>query len=309
MKSMNYLERKGIVTDKANKRYYRDNNLAKYLKVDRKQCLCHQMRIGDQQLRVRYPKNMNSHYFEEYEKKRWCVGGKWEVLNRDKEKRYFKAEPILMKTSKQIDYTGEYVPNENVRKSRPATSYGPFISSTSYGNTFQRWNVNDSYVPILIPKTNLQSSTNVPFKAVSAYRDTYRGKSQWIPGTVEANTEIVNNWAKEKDVVGSPMSPNKTVNGKNRAQKSQISILSSPGNNKTRFMYNTTNRSEFRGQKSYERAHPIKHSDNLGAINLAVDPQLYYTCYKTEFNKFDNPNFCKRDEERILVRRELKQLQ
>jgi len=67
---MNYLEKLGLTEDKANKRYYRDNDLAKHLKVDRKQCLCHQMRIGDQQLRVRYPKNMNSLYVEEFEKKR-----------------------------------------------------------------------------------------------------------------------------------------------------------------------------------------------------------------------------------------------
>lgn len=94
MKSMNYLEKLGLTEDKANKRYYKDNDLAKHLKVDRKQCLCHQMRIGDQQLRVRYPKNMNSLYVEEFEKKRGCVGGKSEVLNRDKEKKFFKADPI-----------------------------------------------------------------------------------------------------------------------------------------------------------------------------------------------------------------------
>ena len=85
------------------------------------------MRIGDQQLRVRYPKNMTTLYQEEYEKKRRCVGGKTQVLNRDKEKKFFKADPITMKTTKQMDFTGEAVPYERVKKSRPATSYGPFI--------------------------------------------------------------------------------------------------------------------------------------------------------------------------------------
>lgn len=37
MKSLNYLDKKGILKDKVNKRYYRDNDLAKYLKVDKKQ--------------------------------------------------------------------------------------------------------------------------------------------------------------------------------------------------------------------------------------------------------------------------------
>lgn len=315
---MNYLEQKGILSDKANRRYYRDNNLAKYLKIDRKQCLCHQIRIGDQQLRVRYPKNMNSHYCEEYEKKRSCIGGKCEVLNRDKEKRYFKAEPILMKTTKQMDYTGEAIPCEIVKKSRPATSYGPFISSTSYGNTFQKWNVNESHVTSIIPKANLQSTTNVPFNAVSAYRDTYNGGSltRQLNKTFEnrasnlanaSNTK--NNNTEGNNVPGSPMDPNKVFNGKARNQKSQISILSSPGNNKTPFISNTTHRTEFWGRRSLERSHPIKHADNLGAINLAIDPKLYNSWYRNEYNKFDNPDYWKREEERVLVRRELKQLQ
>jgi hypothetical protein len=37
MKSLTYLDKKGILKDKVNKRYYRDNDLAKYLKVDKKQ--------------------------------------------------------------------------------------------------------------------------------------------------------------------------------------------------------------------------------------------------------------------------------
>ena len=37
MKSLNYLDKKGILKDKINKRYYKDNDLAKHLKVDRKQ--------------------------------------------------------------------------------------------------------------------------------------------------------------------------------------------------------------------------------------------------------------------------------
>ena len=94
IKSMNYLEKLGLTAHKAAKRYYKDNDLCNHLKADKKQCLCHQMRIGEQQLRVRYPKTMNSLYVEEYEKKRGCVGGKSEVLNRDKEKKTFKADPI-----------------------------------------------------------------------------------------------------------------------------------------------------------------------------------------------------------------------
>jgi hypothetical protein len=70
VKSLTYLDKKGILKDKINKRYYKDNDLAKHLKVDRKQCLCHQMRIPDNQLRVRYPKNIGSLYQEDYEKKR-----------------------------------------------------------------------------------------------------------------------------------------------------------------------------------------------------------------------------------------------
>lgn len=37
LKSINYLDKKGILQDKINKRYYKDNDLAKHLKVDRKQ--------------------------------------------------------------------------------------------------------------------------------------------------------------------------------------------------------------------------------------------------------------------------------
>lgn len=37
LKSLTYLDKKGILKDKINKRYYRDNDLAKYLKVDKKQ--------------------------------------------------------------------------------------------------------------------------------------------------------------------------------------------------------------------------------------------------------------------------------
>jgi len=37
LKSIKYLDKKGILKDKINKRYYRDNDLAKHLKVDQKQ--------------------------------------------------------------------------------------------------------------------------------------------------------------------------------------------------------------------------------------------------------------------------------
>lgn len=311
---MNYLEKQGLSNDKAAKRYYKDNDLCQHLKVDRKQCLCHQIRIGDQQLRVRYPKNMNSLYYEEYEKKRGCVGGKSEVFNRDKEKRTFKAESICMKTTKQMDFTGETVPYERVKGSRPATSYGPFTSSTSYGNTFQGWDVKDSHVPSIVPKGNLQSSTGVPFKAMSAYRDTFRGGSQARPGTVQGGNGQhggalggMPNGAYNAAKSGA-MDPNQVFGGKNRAQKSQISILASPGNNKTPFNSNTTHRTEFCG-RSMERARPIKHADNLGSVNLTVDPKLYNTSYRNDYNEMANADLCKREEERVTVRRELKQLQ
>lgn len=37
MKSIKYLDKKGIITNKSNKRYYRDNDIANHLKVDKKQ--------------------------------------------------------------------------------------------------------------------------------------------------------------------------------------------------------------------------------------------------------------------------------
>jgi hypothetical protein len=36
-KAIGYLDKKGILTDKINKRYFRDNDLADHLKVDKKQ--------------------------------------------------------------------------------------------------------------------------------------------------------------------------------------------------------------------------------------------------------------------------------
>ena len=221
------------------------------------------------------------------------MGGKTELFNRDKEKKFFKADPILMKTTKQMDYTGEQVPYERVKKTRPATSYGPFISSTSYGNTFPGWDATGSYVPTLKPKENLQSTTNMPFKAVSAYRDTFRGGSQARPGTSAG---------------GDAADPTKVFGGKNRAQKSQISILSSPGNNKTPFMKETNYRTEFKGQKSLERSRPIRHMDNLGNVDIKVEPNLYNTSYRTNFNKYDDSGMCNREVEKVNLFRELKQL-
>lgn len=251
------------------------------------------MRIPDNQLRVRYPKNIGSLYQEDFERrKKHCIGGKCQVLNRDKEKKTFKADPISMKTTKQVDFTGEQVPYERVKQSRPVTSYGPFISSTSYGNTFQKWQT-DPYVPTLKPKDNLTSTTRMPFRAASAYRDTYKTASQPRPSTGKSGVN----------------DPNNALGGKNRAQKSQISILSSPGNNKTPFMKDTTNRVEFRGQKSMERPRPIRHKDNLGNTDLKVDPQLYKTSYRSNFDKIQEPGMCNREVERVNVRREIKQLQ
>ena len=37
LKSLSYLDKKGILQDKINKRYYKDNDIAKHLKVDQKQ--------------------------------------------------------------------------------------------------------------------------------------------------------------------------------------------------------------------------------------------------------------------------------
>ena len=240
------------------------------------------------------------------------------MLNRDKEKKFFKAEQISMKTTKQVDFTGERVPYERIKKNRPATSYGPFISSTSYGNTFQAWDAT-GYVPTLKPRENLQSTTNMPFKAVSSYRDTFKTMGGGRPGTemkganagyeqgdglgsAKAGSAKGNNaksGANQGDVV---------VGGKNRHQKSQISILSSP-DKKVPFMKDTTNRVEFRGQKSIERSRPIKHADNLGNVELKVDSRFFSTSYRTNFNEFNNADACNRETERVTKRRELKQLQ
>jgi len=260
------------------------------------------MRIGDQQLRVRYPKNMNSLYHEEYERKRSMIGGKTEVLNRDKEKKFFKADQITSKTTNQIDFTGQMVPYERVKKTRPATSYGPFISSTSYGNTFQKWEVEGGRVGIMVPKPNLQSTTGVPFKAVSAYRDTFKGSfngqgtgsqrgsmtgGDGLGGALGGGRGGANGSGRGGGGANGggkgAKNPNDVFGGKNRAQKSQISILSSPGHNKTPFMKETTNRAEFKGTKPNERSRPIKHTDNLGNVDLKVDPRLYDTTYRGNF--------------------------
>jgi hypothetical protein len=318
-KSIKYLDKKGILTNKVNKKYFKDNDIADYLKVNKKQCLCHQMRIGDQQLRVRYPKAVNSLYTQDYEKNRGKVGGKTEVLNRDKEKKFFSAQPLTMQTTKQVDFTGEQVPYQKVKKSRPATSYGPFISSTSYGHTFQGWDASGSYVPTLKPNGNLISSTGMPFRASSAYRDTFKAATG-RPGTTASGLQGTRGGAGAGGADGSAKGsrigsangrvgdPNAVFGGKNRNQKSQISILSSPGKN-VPFMKETTNRSEFRGQRSMERSRPIKHPDNLGNVGLKVDPKVFNTAYKNNFVNFGGEGPCKREEERVTVRKELKQLQ
>lgn len=264
------------------------------------------MRIPDNQLRVRYPKNMTSLYQDEFERKRSCIGGKTAMFNRDKEKKFFKADPISMKTTKQVDFTGEQVPYERVKKNRPASSYGPFISSTSYGHTFQPWGAT-GYVPTLAPKGNLQSSSNIPFRAVSSYRDTYKGGASGRPGTGVGVT-CSGNFAGESGALGAApggvqggapggaqgangeIAAKDQMNvfgGKNRNQKSQISILSSP-DKKMPFTKDTTNRVEYRGQKSLERSRPIRHMDNLGNIDLKMDPKFFSTSYRTNYNEFNN---------------------
>lgn len=220
-----------------------------------------------------------------------------------------------MLTTKQMDFKGESVPYERVKKSRPATSYGPFISSTSYGNTFQPWDAT-GYVPTLRPKENLQSSTNLPFKAVSSYRDTYKGMGSGRPGTGASGQRVgesgalgATNLGADGNMAMRSGAPGDTVpGGKYRHQKSQISILSSP-DKKVPFMKDTTNRVEFRGQKALERSRPIKHIDNLGNVDLKVDPKMFNSSYKTNFNDFSNIDMCYREEERVIKRRELKQLQ
>lgn len=127
LKGLNYLDKKGMLTTKVYKRYYKDNDLTDHLKVNKKQLLKHNTRVGENQLRVRYPKQMTTLYQEEYERKRACVGGKTQVFNRDKEKKFFQAQATSNKTTKQTDFTGQAVPYEQVKKPRPATSYGPFI--------------------------------------------------------------------------------------------------------------------------------------------------------------------------------------
>ena len=251
---------------------------------------------------------MNSLYTEDFEKKRSCIGGKTAMFNRDKEKKFFKAESIGMKTTKQVDFTGEQVPYNRVKEKRPATSYGPFISSTSYGHTFQGWGASGK-VPTLLPKNNLQSSTNMPFRASSAYRETYqngqdpmaagagggsRGSQGGRNASVGANADAM----KAKD-------PSQVYGGKNRAQKSQISILSSPGKN-TPFMKDTTYRKEFASGRQIEKSKPIRHPDNLGNTNLKVDAKVYNTDYRNNFNDYSKAGACKREYERVEIRKERK---
>lgn len=261
---------------------------------------------------------MNSLYTQDYEKNRSKVGGKTEMFNRDKEKTFYKADSIAMKTTKQMDFTGEQVPYNRVKQARPATSYGPFISSTSYGNTFQGWDASGSYVPVLAPKGNLQSVTNMPFRAHSAYRDTYKVASAGRPGTTASGTRDAGgaggaggraNGSRSGDATGAAIvNPNSAQAGKNRAQKSQISILSSPGKN-VPFYKDTTNRCEFQGQRLLERVKPVRHPDNLGNFDLKVDPKIFSSSYRTNFDNIVSSGPCKREEERVAIRKELKQLQ
>lgn len=221
-----------------------------------------------------------------------------------------------MKTSKELDFAGEQVPYERVTKKRPATSYGPFISSTSYGHTFQGWGNTGSYAPALVPRGNLQTTASMPFKACSAYRDTYKSVPASRPGSSVNKTGRANagkSGSRKGSGQGAQhgndnIDPNKIYGGKNRAQKSQISILSSP-DKKLRFMNETTNRVEFANKSGNERSRPIKHPDNLGNLDLKVDPSVYNTQYRNNFNDYSKGGTCKREDERITLRKELKQLQ
>jgi hypothetical protein len=263
------------------------------------------MKVGGTHLKCRYPKTMNSLYTQDYEMNRNKVGGKTEMFNRDKEKTFYKADSIAMRTTKQMDYTGEMVPYKRVKEARPATSYGPFISSTSYGHTFQGWDASGSYVPTLAPKGNLQSVTNMPFRAHSAYRDTYK---QIRPGTTASGAGGGNGSMDGSKVGANVANPNGAQAGKNRAQKSQISILSSPGKN-VPFYKDTTNRCEFKGTRPSERVQPVRHPDNLGNFDIKVDPKVFSSSYRTNFDNFENTGPCKREDERVAIRKELKQLQ
>lgn len=296
------------------------------------------MRIPENQLRVRYPKGINSLYTEDFEKRRKCIGGKTEMFNRDKEKEFYKADSIPVKTgaiptktdsnkfemlmkisTKQMDYTGEQVPYERVTKKRPVTSYGPFISSTSYGNTFQGWDASGSYAPPLVPKGNLQVTSNIPFRASSAYRDTFKSAPASRSGSNggEGNSENGGAGGGKGSKTGGRRGasgaknikdPAQVFGGKNRNQRSQISILSSPGKN-TNFTKDTTYRKQFKGQRQLVISKPIRHPDNLGNLDQKGDRTAFRTSYRSNFNDFGNSGNCKREDERVSVRKGLKQLQ
>ena len=215
-----------------------------------------------------------------------------------------------MKTTKQADFQGEQVPYERVKEKRPATSYGPFISSTSYGHTFQPWDASGK-VPTLIPKNNLQSSTNMPFRASSAYRETFKdgqkpggrrgskgGSKNGSKGGAQGASKSDRNAINIKD-------PNEVYGGKNRAQKSQISILSSPGKNMP-FLKDTTYRKEFMSGRKIEKSTPVRHPDNLGNTGLQVDSKVYNTDYRNNFNDYSGGGACKREVERVETRKERK---
>ena len=141
----------------------------------------------------------------------------------------------------------------------------------------------------------------MPFRAVSSYKDTFKtaanrprtGRSCAKSGASNAGA---NGYATNGGAGGAhgangrrAQSNHKAVDqipgGAKRHQKSQISILSSP-EKKMPFMKDTTNRLEFRGQAPIERSRPIKHPDNLGNVDLHVDPKMLMTSYRTNFNDF-----------------------
>ena len=138
----------------------------------------------------------------------------------------------------------------------------------------------------------------MPFRAVSSYKDTFKsganrprtGRSCAKSGASGAgangyaangSTHGANARRAQSNAKGGDQIPG----GAKRHQKSQISILSSP-EKKMPFMKDTTNRLQFRGQAPIERSRPIKHPDNLGNVDLHVDPKMLMTSYRTNFNDF-----------------------
>lgn len=147
----------------------------------------------------------------------------------------------------------------------------------------------------------------MPFRAVSSYKDTFKtGANRPRTGQSGVSGRGANGYATHGGANGrangyaangqnhganarraqsNTKGADQIPGGAKRHQKSQISILSSP-DKKMPFMKDTTNRLEFRGQAPIERSRPIKHPDNLGNVDLHVDPKMLVTSYRTSYNDF-----------------------